>query len=60
MTKTRDDYREYQEQLQPSTTPLGIEPVTPMEVDWDAWERAKARLDAADAALLRFLRGEGS
>jgi hypothetical protein len=27
-------------------------------VDWEGWERDKKRFDAADAALLSFLRGE--
>lgn len=57
MAEHRAAYAEYIAQLQPATTPLGDEPVAARHVDWDAWERAKKRYDAADAAVLHFLRG---
>jgi hypothetical protein len=57
MAELEDAYREYLTHLQPSTTPLGTEPPPVRRIDWDAWHRAKERFDAADAAMLHFLRG---
>lgn len=49
---------EYLAELRPATTPLGSQPVEAHTVDWERWERVKERYDAADGAVLRFLRGE--
>ena len=51
-------YSDYRTELDVNTAPLGSEPRLPRPVDWEAWRRAKERYDAADAAVLRFLRGE--
>ena len=51
-------YADYRTELGVSTEPLGSEPVVARQVDWERWKRVKERWDAADQAVLRFLRGE--
>lgn len=59
LTELNDAYREYIDELQPATTPLGDLPPQPRQVDWENWRRVKERFDKADAAMLDFLRGGG-
>jgi hypothetical protein len=50
-------YQEYRALLGPDTTPLGLEPREPKNPDREAVKRAKARYEAAKAALDDFQRG---
>jgi hypothetical protein len=57
MWELDDAYARYRAELQPPTSPLGTAPPTPHPVNWERWERVKHRYDAANEALLNFLRG---
>ena len=59
MTELTEAHRAYLSELQPVTTPLGGNPPTPHDVDWNQWRKVKERFDAADQAMLQFLRGGG-
>lgn len=50
-------YADYIAELRPATTPLTRKPITAHKVDWEKWRQVKERFDAADAAMLDFLRG---